>query len=207
MHLKTPNLGTKTQFMVLKQMLHSNQGSWCLPEHWNFYVMHSRWNLLPVDLGSWDWIGIAWCKMNSELMVPSGELFQTHFFLKRTFSYNFHCYISCLWVTLTHFCFIFVFVVFPCLLCFLCYLHLFMSCVLKVYVQVAGDPNDYLLCRPIFALEDTTYLFLLSMSWVLANVMTESSWCFWKWDRTQECSQIWVEYCIIYTHHLGWWSQ
>jgi hypothetical protein len=54
--------------------------------------------------------------------------------------------------------------VFPCLLCFLCYLHLFMSCVLKVYVQVAGDPNDYLLCRPIFALEYTTYLFLSTMS-------------------------------------------
>jgi hypothetical protein len=86
----------------LEQMLHSNQGSQCLPEHWNFYVMHSQWNLLPVDLGSWDWIGMAWCKINSELLVPSGEFFQTHFFLKRTCSYNFHCYISLLWVSLTH---------------------------------------------------------------------------------------------------------
>jgi hypothetical protein len=36
-----------------------------------------------------------------------------------------------------------------------------MSHALKVYVQVAGDPSDYVLCRPIFALEDTTYLFFI----------------------------------------------
>ncbi len=125
------------------------------------------------------------------------------------------------------------------------------SGVLKGYVQGAGGPNHYPIYRPLCLLgidaciyrdmlkwNKSSFLqkfvaawmrilltFLISnVSWVLANITSESSHCFRKGNRNSgrrlcimACPSFWEDYyMLIYTHFIdllstptvgSWWTQ